>query len=161
MTLKSEGFEDCFFRVLALFHRPERKKICQNQSSPKEDHSCRRLNPARIGGARVAGQNRSRFATARTRAPALRPSRWKSPKPGPLRGADASTRRTRRFATAATPGCDRGWAAPDERSRHAHFFRKRFCGSATLSTERSSPLLGLRSRAVLRRRARRFTALPA
>ena len=97
---------------------------------------------ARIGGAPAAGQRASRFATARTKAPASRRKRRTLPKPKPSRGAAASIRRTRRSATAATAG----WA----KRNYWRFFppgsfsflRKKYWVSATLSIERSRPVGG-------------------
>ena len=100
------------------------KSLCQNQTLLKNLRSFKKLNPARIGGARAAGQNRSRFATGRTRAPASPRKRWTLPRPKPLPGAAASTRRTLRSATALTLDCDRRLAARDEQSCQAPFFRK-------------------------------------
>ena len=73
-----------------------------NQQSPKKDRSSNKSNPVRIGGARAGFQKASRFATARTRAPASHRKRWTSPGRKPSRGADANIPGTARFATGAT-----------------------------------------------------------
>src|SRR5664280_1171862 len=64
----------------------------------------KKLNPAHIGGARAENQKASRFATARTRAPAWGRRKLKSPIPGPSPGAVASTRKMALFAMGVTAG---------------------------------------------------------
>lgn len=76
-----------------------------NRQLHKNRRSSKRPNPAHVGGARVAGQNRSHFVTAPTRTPDSRRRKLKSPRPRPSRGAGASTRRMHRSAMAATRFC--------------------------------------------------------
>jgi hypothetical protein len=75
-----------------------------NQRLRRDLPSFKKSNPARIGGARAENQKASRFATARTRAPAWGRRKLKSPRPGPSPGAVASTRKMALFAMGATAG---------------------------------------------------------
>jgi hypothetical protein len=117
-----------FLTLMPLFIQSRRRRQCQsavwlprlerfafltdwnmvlplwNRRLHRELRLFKKLNPARIGGARAENQKASRFATARTRAPASVRRKLKLPKPEPSPGAAASTRKTARFATGATAG---------------------------------------------------------